>query len=69
MNQGGPHGDHHIQTILNKTCKILVILKIPFNLMCYIWVSLRTWGVYVYANHDIIKYITKKSSIYNVGLT
>jgi hypothetical protein len=35
--------------------------------MCYIWVSLRTWGVYVNANHNIITYITKTSSIYNAG--
>jgi hypothetical protein len=36
--------------------------------MGYIWVSLRTWGVYVNVNHNIITYITKKSSIYNVGI-
>jgi hypothetical protein len=28
--------------------------------MCYIWVNLRTLGVYVYANHNIITYTTKK---------
>jgi len=49
--------------------KILGIFFIPSNFMCYIWVSLRTWGVYVYANHNIITYITKKSSIYNPTLT
>jgi hypothetical protein len=27
--------------------------------MCYIWISLKIWGVYVYANHNINTYITK----------
>jgi len=52
--QGGPlGGGHQIQTILNKTCKILGIFNILSNLMCYIWISLKIWGVYVYANHNI----------------
>jgi hypothetical protein len=36
-----------------------VTFLIPSNLMCYIWVNLRTRGVYVNTNHNIITYITK----------
>jgi hypothetical protein len=57
--QGGPPSGHQIQTILNKTYKILAIFNVPSNLMHYIWISLKTWSVYVYDNHNIITYITK----------
>jgi hypothetical protein len=54
---------------LSKTCKTIAIFYIPYNLMCYNWVSLRkSWGIFVYANQNIITYITKKSSICNLDL-
>jgi len=51
-----------------KLSKILPFIKFAYNVMCYIWISLRIGGVYVSTNHNI-KYLTKKSSVYNHGLT
>jgi hypothetical protein len=62
--QGRPFGDHKSQTISNKTCKIIDIFFIRYNHMCYIWVSLKTWCVYVYTNNNIITYITKNGLIH-----
>jgi hypothetical protein len=42
-----------------KLANLLPFFYIPYNLTCYIWVSLKTWSVYVYANHNIITFITK----------
>jgi len=51
-----------------KLAKILPFIRFAYNVMCYIWISLRIGSVYVFANHDI-KYLTKKSLVYNHGLT
>jgi len=45
--QGRRLGGHQIQTILNKTRKIIGISFIPSNLMCYILGKFKDLSVYV----------------------
>jgi hypothetical protein len=34
--EGGPHDGYHIQTIFNKTCKMIAIHLVTYNVMSYI---------------------------------
>jgi hypothetical protein len=51
-----------------KLAKILAFIIFAYNVMCYTWINLRIGGVYVFTNHNL-KYLAKKSLVYNHGLT
>jgi hypothetical protein len=62
LTQHGECKEHHLvanrfKQFWMKLAILLPFIRFAYNVMCYIWVSLKTWGVYVSANHNIITYI------------